>query len=245
VGSIGLPALGILLVLAAWQVVAATQVFGTTISPPTAVADVFGDAGERSLLLHAGLTTGLEALTGFGEGLAVAVAAGLLVLAVPPLRRGVDQLATIESAIPFVALAPILLALVDRPGIPAAMAACTAFFPLYMAIVAGLHALPPAVADVCTVFGSSRRQALVRAVVPAGIPVIATGLKVAMPLAVVGAVIGEWFGTSGGIGPVMLVAMRGYHMPTMWAAATVTVLAALVLFGAAALLERLAVARFA
>jgi ABC-type nitrate/sulfonate/bicarbonate transport system permease component len=236
--------LGIAIVLGLWQALAKAGVLGTTLSAPTQVARVFGDDRERALLLKAGRITGVEALTGFLWAVVIALVIGLLVALLPPLRRGVDQLATIESAIPFVALAPILLATFERNHIPAAMAACTAFFPLYIGVVSGLHAVSPAVADVCTVFGSSRRQRLLRALVPAGIPVFATALKVAMPLAIVGAVIGEWFGASGGIGPIMLVAMRGYHMPTMWAAVTVTVVVAMVLFGVTALLERLADARF-
>jgi NitT/TauT family transport system permease protein len=240
-----LGAVGLGLTVAAWQGVAAAQWFGTTIAAPTEVLDVLGDPVQRRVLLDAAAITAQEAVTGFFWGAGLALAVGLLVVLVPVLRRGVDQLATIESAIPFVALAPILLATVAREDIPAAMGAATAFFPVYVAVVSGLRAAPAAVTDVFTVFGSSRLQRLTRALVPSGIPVLATGLKVAMPLAIVGAVIGEWFGASSGLGPVMLVAMRNYRMPIMWAAVTVTVVVALLLYAATALVEKLAVTRFA
>jgi NitT/TauT family transport system permease protein len=110
--------------------------------------------------------------------------------------------------------------------------------------VAGLHSASPAVQDVFSVFGSSRRQRLVRSQLPAALPVVVTGLKVAMPLTIVGAVIGEWFGASKGIGPVLLVAVRNYKMPDMWAAAVVMVVIALILFGIMAIVERVTLRRF-
>ncbi|TQS43185.1 ABC transporter permease [Cryptosporangium phraense] len=237
-------ALGMVVVLAVWQLLATTGTLGGALTAPTVVARVFGDAEERSTLAQAAVATGGEAVVGFGWSLLTAVVVGLLVTLVRPLRRGVDQLATIESAIPFLSLAPIMLALVSREHVPAAMAAATAFFPLYVAVTAGLDAVSRSVADLCTVLGASRIDTLIRARIPAGLPVIATGFKVGMPLAIVGAVIGEWFGSSDGVGPIMLAAMRGYQMPTMWAAVVATVLVALVLYGVCALLEALVTHRF-
>lgn len=241
---VGMAILGALALVILWQVVGAYDLLGTTISAPTEVLEVFGDGATRSNLVRAGLVTMREAVIGFIWGLLLATVAGLIAVTVPWLRRGVDQLATIESAIPFVALGPILLATLDRASIASAMAAATAFFTMYVAIVAGLRSASRTVEDVFTVFGSNRRQRLVRSQLPAALPVIATGLKVAMPLTIVGAVIGEWFGASKGIGPLILVAVRNYRMPDMWAAAVVTVVVALILFGVMAVLERATIRRF-
>lgn len=234
---------GVVALLVVWQLVGAGEVFGTSIAPPTDVVDVFtGD--QRSVVVDAAIATGWEAVRGFLWGVVIAAVIGTLVVVVPVVRRGVDQLATIQSAVPFVALAPILLATFDRKTIPVAMAASTVFFTIYVAIVSGLHAASPTLHEVLTVFGGSRRSRLLRVQLPAALPVIATGFKVAMPLAIVGAVIGEWFGASKGIGPVLLTGLRNYQMPLMWAAATATVLVALVLFSVMALLERLTTERF-
>lgn len=235
---------GILLLLVGWQLVAAADLLHGAVSAPTAVAGVLGDATQRAVLLDAVLATATEAVQGFVWGLIAAALLGVLVTVVRPLRAGMDQLATIESAVPFVALAPIMIAVFSREDVPAAIAAATAFFPLYVAVVAGMDAITPAVADLFTVFGASSAATLMRARLPAGLPVMATGLKVGMPLAIVGAVIGEWFGAREGIGPVMLAAMRGYRMPTMWAAVACTVAVALLLYGICGLIERIAVARF-
>jgi NitT/TauT family transport system permease protein len=234
--------LGLVLVLVVWQVLAGAV--GGALSAPTVVARVFGDGDERATLGQAAGATGVEAVEGFLWSLLSAAVVGMVVTLLRPLRRGVDQLATIESAIPFVSLAPIMLAFFSREHVPAAMAAATAFFPLYIAVVAGMEAVSSTVSDLCTVLGASRLNTLLRARIPAGLPVVATGLKVGMPLAIVGAVIGEWFGSSEGLGPIMLAAMRGYQMPTMWAAVTATVVVALVLYGVCAFIELLVTSRF-
>ncbi|CAN5419477.1 ABC transporter permease subunit [soil metagenome] len=227
-----------------WQIVGATEVFGTSISPPTDVLDVFGDSLQRPMVLNAAIATGTEAIKGFLWGALLAIIAGLFVTALPVFRKGVDQLATIQSAIPCVALAPILLANFERDNIPVAMAASTVFFTIYVAVVSGLNTASPTLHEVLVVFGGSRRSRLMRVQVPSALPVVATSLKVAMPLAIVGAVIGEWFGVSKGIGPVLLTALRNYKMPLMWASATATVVVALLLFGVMALIERFATERF-
>lgn len=235
---------GAALLLVVWQIVGVTEVFGTTISPVTDVIDVFTDPARRPTIVNAALATATEAVKGFFWGALVAIVVGLFVTSLPIFRKGVDQLATIQSAIPFVALAPILLANFERTTIPVAMAACTVFFTIYVAVVQGLGSASPTLNEVLVVFGGSRRAKLLRIQLPSALPVVATSLKVAMPLAIVGAVIGEWFGVSKGIGPVLLTALRNYQMPIMWAAATSTVIVALVLFGVMALIERLAMERF-
>lgn len=237
-------AAGTLAVIGLWQLIGATKAVGTSVSPPTKVLHAYFGTSNGSAINRAALITAREALEGFGWGVLLAVVFGVLVVTVPVLRRGIDQLATIQSAIPFVALAPILLANFAQSTIPAAMAAATAFFTLYVATVAGLGAASRSLSDVFAVLGASRIQRLWRIQVPAALPVVATALKVAMPLAIVGAVVGEWLGASGGIGPLLLLAMRDYQMPVMWAAAAAIVVVALVLFGAMAALERVAMARF-
>lgn len=234
-------AIGLLVV---WQIVGATEVFGTSISPPSDVLGVFTDSVRRPVVVNAAIATGTEAVKGFLWGTVLAVLFGLFVTSLPVFRKGVDQLATIQSAIPFVALAPILLANFDRPTIPVAMAASTVFFTIYVAVVQGLSSASPTLDEVLVVFGGSRRSRLMRIQVPSALPVVATSFKVAMPLAIVGAVIGEWFGVSKGIGPLLLTSLRNYQMPLMWASATATVIVALLLFGVMALLERLATERF-
>ena len=120
---------GVVLLLVLWQIIGQTQVFGSSISSLTTVAAVWTDSSQNSVIAQAAWSTAREALTGFVGGGLIALVASALVVLVPPLRRGVDQLATISSAIPYVALAPILLGICSQGSIPAAMAGISVFFP--------------------------------------------------------------------------------------------------------------------
>lgn len=237
-------AAGIVVVLAAWQAVGAFELIGNTIAPPTEVVSVLLGDRQGPRIWSATMQTAGAALMGFVWGVVIAAIVGTLVIVIPILRRGIDRAATAQSAMPFVALGPILLATFERSTVPMAMSAATVFFTLYMAIVSGLTAAPKALDEVFIVFGASRLQRLKRVQLPAALPVVASGIKVAMPLSVVGAVIGEWFGASSGVGPILLTSLRDYEMDVMWSAATSTVLVTLALFGLAAAFERASVSRF-
>lgn len=237
-------AAGMAATIIAWQAVAVSGIVGESIAPPTEVATVLLGSEEGPRIWTATTETALASLAGFGWGVAVAAIVGVMAIAVPILRRGIGSAATAQSAMPFVALGPILLAVFDRETVPTAMSAATCFFTLYMAIVSGLGAAPKGLDEVFVVFGASRWQRLARVQLPASLPLVASGIKIALPLSVVGAVIGEWFGASAGVGPILLSSLRDYEMHVMWSAATSTVILALCLFGIAALFERAAQGRF-
>ena len=235
---------GLGLVLLAWELVYVTGWLGKNVPSIASVAAAFQDGSSRSALLSAARVTGGEAVRGFAIGLACAVAAGAVAVVVPHLRRGFDQLGTFLNSVPLIALGPVLLATVDRQTVPVAMAAVAVFFTIYVGTTTGLSRVAPAPTDVFEAFGARRWQRLMRLQVPSAIPVVVTALKVAMPIAIVGAIIGEWFGTQGGLGPVMLAAMGEFQIPTLWAAAVCAVGLSLLLYGAMALVEALADRRF-
>ena len=228
---------GFLLILAIWELVVAGGWLDTSVPSIGSVLDEFREANSRSILFRAMRVTGSEALRGFVLGLVLAAAAGAITVLVPHLKRGLDQLATFENAVPLVALGPILLATLDRQSVPVAMSAVAVFFTLYVGVTTGLSKYSHAHADLFQVLGATRRDRLVKMQLPSAIPVVVTSLKVAIPYAIVGAIIGEWFGAQRGLGPVMLVAMQTYKMPSLWAGAVCAVGLSLLCYGGMALLE--------
>jgi NitT/TauT family transport system permease protein len=228
---------GLLLVLVIWAIVVAGGWLDTSVPSIGSVLDEFREANSRASLTRAVRVTGGEAVRGFLIGLVLAAAAGVIAVLVPHLRRGLDQLATFENAVPLVALGPILLATLDRQSVPVAMSAVAVFFTMYVGVTTGLSKFSTAHADLFHVFGARRRDRLVRLQIPSAIPIVVTSLKVAIPYAIVGAIIGEWFGAQRGLGPVMLVAMQTYRMPSLWAGAVCAVGLSLLLYGAMALIE--------
>jgi len=235
---------GFVLIFVIWELVVAGGWLDTSVPSIGSVFDEFRESRSRSILVRAMRVTASEALRGFIIGVVLAAVAGAITVLVPRLRRGLDQLATFENAVPLVALGPILLATLNRQSVPVAMSAVAVFFTLYVGVTTGLSKYSHGHADLFHVLGASRRDRLVRMQVPSAIPVVVTSLKVAIPYAIVGAIIGEWFGAQRGLGPVMLVAMQTYKMPSLWAGAVCAVGLSLLFYGVMALLENRTDRRF-
>jgi NitT/TauT family transport system permease protein len=79
---------------------------------------------------------------------------------------------------------------------------------------------------------------------PAALPSIASGLKLAIPAALVGTLVGEWFGAPRGLGVLIVNAMENFQIPLLWSAVLLTLCASLLLYALMGLLERSVEARF-
>jgi NitT/TauT family transport system permease protein len=96
-----------------------------------------------------------------------------------------------------------------------------------------------------TVLGASRLQRLWRLDLPAALPALSSGLKLAVPVSLIGAVIGEWFGAPRGLGVLIVNAMQNFQIPLLWSAVTLIAASSLTLYALLTLLERACYARFA
>jgi NitT/TauT family transport system permease protein len=127
---------------------------------------------------------------------------------------------------------------------PVAISALNVFFLLYVAASSGFGASSRAHHDLFAVLGASRLQRLQRLDLPAALPSIVSGLKLAVPAALVGTLIGEWFGAPRGLGVLILNAMENFQIPLLWSAVLLTLVASLSLYALCGMLERLVEARF-
>mgnify|MGYP005814451491 CR=1 FL=1 len=184
-----------------------------------------------------------------GLGLLIGGGAGVIIAAVrqtlPSTRPGLDRLAALMHAIPQVAIAPVLVILLGRANAPIAVASIAAFFPAYAASTSAFGVAASTHQDLFTVLGSSRSSRLLRLDLPAALPGLADALKLAAPGAVLGAVLGEWFGAPRGVGLIILSSSQNYEISLLWAAAVLSTLMAMVAFGVFGVLQRVAARRFA
>ncbi|MFV0334526.1 MAG: ABC transporter permease [Tropicimonas sp.] len=179
------------------------------------------------IAFHAAITAG-EVLAGLVLGAALGVATALL-LAVSPVARYLIRPALVATqALPVFALAPILTLWIGY-GIwsKVLMAVLIIYFPVASAFFDGLMRTPPGWLDLGRLMGGSPARLLWRIRVPAAIPALASGLRLAAVYAPIGAVIGEWVGAAGGLGYLMLLANGRVKIDLMFAA--LFVLAALTL----------------
>lgn len=140
-------------------------------------------------------------LLGSALGAALAVAMGFSVRLTGVLR----PILTFSQTIPVFALAPILTLWLGFGMAPkVAMTVLIVFFPVASAFLDGLSRTPQAALDLAQVMGASRVRIMRHLRIPAALPALATGLRLAAVYAPIGAVIGEWVGGARGLGALMI-----------------------------------------
>ena len=187
-------------------------------------------ANAALLAPHAAITT-FEILMGFALGALLGVASAVTMAWFRPLRRWLLPVVVASQAIPVFALAPVLvLWLGYGPASKIAMAVLVIYFPVTAAFLDGLRRTEPGWLDLAAVMGASRLSTLTAIRIPAALPALASGLRVAAAVAPIGAVIGEWVGSSAGLGFLMLQANARLKVDLMFAALLVLAALGLALF---------------
>lgn len=240
-----LGAIGIGLFLLAWEMIGTWRLAGMTWPPfSTVVLFLFSPSRQALFLRAMGASFSMA-----GGGYLLGMAAGLLLAALvhmaPMLRPGIDRLASVVHAIPPIALAPIFIVLLSREVTGMAIAAINVFFIVYVATTSGLNNSTQAHRDLFSTFGAGKLQRLLRLDLPTALPALVSGLKYAVPAAMIGAILGEWFGSSRGIGLLMVSAMQNFQIPLLWSAVLIAATASLAAFGLMGLVEKFVYGRFA
>ena len=180
------------------------------------------------LLPHLG-TTVAEILLGLTIGTLLGASSALAMIVSPLLKRWMLPVLVISQAIPVFALAPILvLWLGYGMASKVAMAVLIIFFPVTAAFHDGMRRVNPDLLDLAQIMGASRMAVFRHIIIPSALPAFASGMRVATAVAPIGAVVGEWVGSSAGLGYVMLHANGRMQIDVMFAA--MALLAALSLF---------------
>ncbi|MFL6798343.1 MAG: ABC transporter permease [Xanthobacteraceae bacterium] len=162
---------------------------------------------RRDLLVSEGWITLKETLYGFLLALALGLPLAIAVANSRPLNLMFYPLLVALQSVPKVALAPIILVWLGT-GLESKLAIVwlVAFFPIIVDTAAGLRATPPELLELARSLSATPRQIFLKVQFPAALPFIITGSKVAITLAVIGAVIGEFIGSSEGLGFLLLSA---------------------------------------
>jgi len=209
---------------------------------PSSVA-VAAWRGRDTLLPALASTAGAVAI-----GLAASSAAGVLAaIALSSSRlvaRALYPYAIFFQIVPIVAIAPLLVIWFGY-GLRAVIAAAfiVSVFPVIANTLAGLRAVDPALRDLFRLYGAGRLARLVKLELPWALPNVLTGLRIAAGLAVIGAIVGEFVG-GGGLGVVVLGAMRQQRTDLVFAAILHASALGLALFAAVNGASRLALRRW-
>jgi putative hydroxymethylpyrimidine transport system permease protein len=207
---------------------------------PSAVASAFAD--NAGLLWHATLVTLREIVLGYLLAVAVALAIAVVLHFSGALRRALLPILVLSQTVPTVLLAPILAILLGygiQPKLVVVAIVC--FFPIVVNAVDGLRSADPELVQMMRTLHGSRLAIFQRVELPGALPAIFSGARVAATYAAVGAVFGEWAGSSSGLGFVILQAQPALETARIFAAILVLCALALLLYALVTLAERLLV----
>lgn len=194
---------------------------------------------HRQLLWHHALYTLAEIVLALLLGVGAGVTLAVLMAASPLLRRVLFPLVTASQAIPVFALAPLLVLWLGF-GIASkvVVAALILFFPLCLSLFDGLCRTPVGWLELAQTSTSSRFRIFWRVRWPAALPQFFSGLQMAVVLAPIGVVIGEWVGASEGLGYLMMQSNARLETATSFAALLLLLIMALLLSGSVALMRK-------
>lgn len=229
------PLVAAVLGLLLWEVlVRAFKPAAWLLPPPSAIAAAA--RAELGSLAGACLTTGQSALLGFLLSAFVGVVVAVLLSTSELVERAFHPYAILLQTVPIVAIAPLLVLWFGvGPRAVTASAFIVSVFPVITNALAGIRAVDPNLRDLFRLYGASRWSVLWRLELPHATPSIATGLRVAAGLAVIGAIVGEFVAGfaegSPGLGIVVMSSYRQLRTDLLFAAVGCSAALGMLLFG--------------
>ena len=195
---------------------------------------------EWPILLQESWVTFLECVYGFGLAVILGIPIAVAVTSSRVLNLTFYPILIATQSIPKVAIAPIILVWFGI-GMESklAIAFLVAFFPMVIDTATGLRATPPGLLDLARSLRTPVLQTFLKIRFPAALPFIFSGAKVAVTLAVIGAVIGEFVGADAGLGNLLQTANSQLNSALAWAALVWVSILGIFLFALVAIAERL------
>lgn len=232
------PAAILLVLFAAWEAsVWAFSVPRFILPAPSAIWTAAND--NSAMLAGHTLATTRTVLLGFLASILLSLPIAVAITSSRTMANTIYPMLVLTQSIPKVALAPILVVLLGANELPRVVITfLVAFFPLVLATAAGLKAAPPELIELGRACRASRWKELWRIRLPYAVPFIFSGLKAAITLSVVGAVVAEFVNADRGLGYLIVTSTAFFQVPLAWAALMVLSLVGITLFQIVALVER-------
>lgn len=233
-----LPALTFVIALLIWEFISRMGFVAEYILPaPSVIGSKLME--QRELLLMHTSVTAVEILLGFGLALVLGAGLAALLVHVPFLEPIIYPWLVVSQVIPKVAIAPLLLMWLGFGLLPKVIIAfLIAFFPILVDTMIGLRSVEREPIYLMQSMGARGWQSFWHVRVPTALPHIFGGMKVAITLAAVGAIVAEFVGSNTGLGYLLLFANGSVDAPLLFAALVVISVLALLLYWAVAVAEK-------
>lgn len=232
--------LGFLLgVLVVWEAVVRYFELPAYLLP--SVFDVLRQLGIRfGLLMKHSQVTITETLAGLALGGTVGIVTGVAIVYVRLIRTGLYPLIVGFQAVPKVAVVPLFVIWFGYGLLPKiAMSFLISFFPMVVATIAGLTSVPYSLIEHLKSMNATEWQIFRKLRVPNSLPYLMDGFKISLPLAVIGAIVGEFAASEEGLGAIIMLASSTQDTPLIFAVLLVISIISMLMFGLIVLLDRL------
>jgi NitT/TauT family transport system permease protein len=197
---------------------------------------------EWPVLWKHGTYTLLSVLTGFAAGVAIGVPLAFGIVLSRSMERIAMPFLVMSQTIPKVAIAPILVVWLGFGILPKiAIVFLISFFPIVVSTVVGLKSVETDMIDLVRSMGARTVKIMLRVRGPSALPQMFAGFKIAVCLAVVGAIVGEFVGSDRGLGFLLLTSTGSLDGTLVWSALFVLIAMGVTLFAIVSKLERLAI----
>lgn len=226
-----IPAGFILILLLLWEL--AVRIFKIPLYVLPSPVQVIRTLGtEWGILLgHAWFTT-LEAVAGMAIALALALMLGICMDRFPTVRQGIYPILVVTQTVPIIVLAPILIIYLGFGPVPKILTVVLmCFFPIAVSFSDGLSQVDPEYVHLVQSYGMGTWGVYRTVKIPAAIPAMLSGLKVAATYSISGAVVGEWIGSQRGLGYYLLRVKNGYMLDKVFASVLMIILLSLCMNG--------------
>ncbi|HEV7258079.1 MAG TPA: ABC transporter permease [Bosea sp. (in: a-proteobacteria)] len=208
-------------------------------APSSVFVTLWSEIATGRLAPHLRITA-TEMTLGLALGCVVGLGVGILLAEAAFLRRLLHPYIVASQVVPKLALGPLFIIWFGFGMAPTVViTALICFFPLMENTLTGLSQVDPARRELFRMLGASRLQTLLRLKLPSALPVILAGFRVAVVLALVGAVVGEFIGGRAGLGASIIAAQSVMDSSLMFALFIVITLLGMAFYQAALLAERL------
>ncbi len=204
-----------------------------------------GGADARAELWAASLTTLTDAGIGLFAGAAVGILCALMFNLAPSTEHTFMPMAVVLRSVPLVAMTP-LIALIFGRGLlgVTVISGIVTFFPVLVNVSLALRATPQAALDLCAAYGADARTTLRKVQIPTALPALFASLRIAAPLALIGALLAEWLSTGKGLGYLMLQSQTLSNYNMLWACTALVTIFSVVVYSIIAAIERVALAKY-
>lgn len=173
-----------------------------------------------------------EALAGVAISLVLALALGVLMDCFPMIRQGLYPVLVVTQTVPMIVLAPIFIIYMGfgaAPKILTVVLMC--FFPVAVSFSDGLSQVDAEYVHLVRSYGAGQWKTYCLVKIPAAVPALLSGLKVAATYSISGAVVGEWIGSQEGLGYYLLRVKNGYMLDKVFACVAVIIFLSLCMNG--------------